>query len=159
MKKKRPSPLSIDPYALDRELQRQATLMEKYAEQQAEARFEYDTARAALDLCKAKVELAIRSQPAKHGITKVTEATVSAAVLLNPDYQAALEHQIQTKYEYELASGIVSALDHKKRSLQGLVSLFGMDYFSNPNVTTGMTQEVESYNRKATVKKRRRTDS
>ena len=124
--------LEIDQNALDREWVRQPTLYFKYALKLAEAKKSVQESAAALDLARAEVSRNIRAVPQDFGLEKVTEKAVEAAILEADAYLVAQEDLNHAKHEVDVLVAVVNALEHKKRSLEGLVSLHGQNYFSSP---------------------------
>jgi len=139
--------ISINPDALDVEWTRQAQTFFKYAELTAKARDKMDRIKETLDVKDAQLGLKIRSNPAAHGLEKVTEASVQALLLIDKDRMLTSENLASAKYELEILIAAVRALDQKKAALENLVRLQGQNYFAGPeaprNIGKEWVKEVE----------------
>ena len=143
--------VEIDPNALDVEWLQQPELMRRYTRHCAKMERLKNTAKEALDVGKAEIEKAVRSDPDKYGLPKATEAAIQSAILLQPRYQELSEAHINARYEYEIAKGAVNAMDQKKSALENLVKLLGQSYFAGPKAPRNLVKELEE--------KRRRNDA
>ena len=135
--------IRIDETSLDVEWLEQPAKMLKYVKHAARMRMELDQAKESLDVVRAGLDKEIRTTPEKYGIEKVTEGAVSAAILLHPKYQNANGMYLETKYEYDIASGAVRAFEQRKDSLENLVRLHGQNYFAGPKIPRDLTWERE----------------
>ena len=135
--------LKIDVDALDVEWADQPGLMIKYTEISAEARMELDEAKENLGVVKATIDLAIRSNPEKFGIVKITESAIQSAITLNKDFSEANSRCLKAAYELEMAQGAVRAMDQRKQALEYLVKLHGLQYFAGPRVPRDLSKEYQ----------------
>lgn len=134
--------LDIDLMNLHKEWERQARLYHKYAVRSADAKSALDTAKSRLDVIEAELAMSIRRSPEKYGMAKATDNSVKECVPTRPEYQNAV-HEVNTaKYKVAILEAKVTALDHKKRALESLVSLFLSDYWSEPRAPKGAGQKV-----------------
>lgn len=135
--------VDIDPDSLDVEWLNHPRLMMRYCRKSAEAHREMDLAKECLDLARATLNQAIRTDPKAYGITaeKVTEASINAAILMHADYQAASTVFINSKFENDVAAAAVRAFDHRKSALENLVRLHGQAYFAGPSVPRNLHDE------------------
>lgn len=124
--------LQIDEFNLDQEWINQPRLYYKWAAKSADARQRSDEAKAELEVVKAELSLAIRSNPEKYGFAKVTEVVVAAAVLQQEECENALQNFHNARHDYDIAQVAVSALDQRCKALEKLVTLKMADYFSEP---------------------------
>lgn len=125
--------LRVDKYHLDEEWERQPRLYFQWARKAADARAAVAEAKAALEVAEAEVYRAVRAAPVHYGIDgRVTEDQIKAAVVLQPKYQRALKALNDAKHAVDILDAAVSALDHKKRSLEGEVQLFLASYYAAP---------------------------
>lgn len=147
--------LAIDEYNLEREWINQPQLYHRYAEKLAKARLRLDEASASLEVITAEEDKAIRMDPETYGIDKVTEGSVKSTVLLQENYQDAVEAVNKCKYDVAIMQAAVTALDHRKKALEKLVELFLADYFSSPKVKGGDREAMEEMT-KSTIRKRAR---
>lgn len=152
--------ISIDDSALDVEWLQQASLTIKYCQIEAQARKAVDDAKARLDVVQAELDLDIRSNPEKHGLTKVTESAIKNAILLTQEYKDAQEELHQAQYEMNMAQGATRAIYAKKDALENLVRLHGQQYFAGPSIPRDLSKEWEkksqqtNSNKKVKIKRR-----
>lgn len=133
--------ISIDESALDLEWLRQPDLMWKYCKYSALAKKSLDEAKERLDFVRAKLEMEIRKDPGSFGVDRVTESAISSAIISHPDYERAQRKLIEARYEAEIASGAIRALEHKKSALENLVRLYAASYFAGPSVPRDIVSE------------------
>lgn len=133
--------VSIDETALDVEWLQQANLMYKYARYHAETKKAMDEAKERLDFIKAKLEMDIRANPEDYGLSKVTESAIASTVLLQSEYQEASKKYIEAKYENDVATAAVRAIDQKKTALENLVKLLSVNYFAGPSAPRDLPLE------------------
>lgn len=124
----------IDEMALDVEWLRQPELMAKYARLAAEARRAYDLEKERRDVVRAQVRARLLSNPEAYGLSKTTEAAVEAAIVLDPEYQAASRAVIEAKYSVDMMAAAVQAMEGRKAALENLVRLYAASYFAGPSV-------------------------
>jgi len=156
---KRPgeSVVEIDENNLDREWTRQPSLYFRWARRAADARFKMDEAKAAVDVTRAEVDSEVRAEPEKFGIDgKVTEKMVEAAVMQHVRTVRVVKQLAQAKYEYEVLSALVGALDQRKSALENLVRLHLSSYYAEPRAPEGKREEVEEMQKDAAFRPRRR---
>lgn len=149
------SVFEIDENALDREWIAQPILFYQYAERLADARLELDEAKANFDLVGAECDYAVRSNPQVYDLDKVTERAVEKAVINQEEFQAAQRKVQKAKHKVDVLQAFVTALDHRKRALEKLVDLFGMNYYAKPEAGTAESKETMSRVRKKSVRSRR----
>lgn len=134
--------LTIDPLRLDREVIRQPQLYHQYATALADARLLLDMAASKLKVMEAELGAKIRKDPESYHVDKVTEASVAGCILMRPNYQAQQVVMQKARHKLDVLQAMVTALDHKKRSVTLMVDLHGMNYFADPKVTaTPATRE------------------
>ncbi len=122
--------LIIDDMALDKEWLRQPSLYAKISSELAGARAELDRLKSTITLVEAKVEREVRANPAKYDILdKVTEKAVTAAVETHSKVITATKEYLEAKYECELLSGMLAAIDHRKEALKNLTQLYLANYY------------------------------
>ena len=140
----------IDEHNLDKECINLPGQYLKYAHQAINQKRTWDEAKARLEVTQAEVSQLIRNNPEKYGLEKVTESGISSAVLIHKRYQEAQAELIAARHAQEMSQAVVSALEHKKRSLTLLVDLHGMGYFSNPKVSQKGKEAVEEMMKRKT---------
>jgi hypothetical protein len=137
----------IDESALDTEWLMQPTLMVRYCSHSAACKQEVDAAKEQLEICKAKLDRQIRTNPEEYGLKKITEGAVSSAIVENAEHQECQQEYIEAKYEYERAVAAVRAIDQKKTALENLVRLHSASYFAGPSVPRDLSKEWEAKER------------
>jgi DNA polymerase II large subunit len=135
--------MRIDETALDVEWLDQPSLMMKYAQISASTRMELDKAKEKLELVRAELDKAVRSNPDRYSIDKITEAVVTAVIISHKDYQKASNTLIEAKYENDIAYGAVKAVDARKDALENLVRLHGQQYFAGPKMPRDLSFEAQ----------------
>jgi len=133
----------IDQQGLDVEWLRQPKLMMKYGQIAAKSKLEMDHAKEDLEVTKAQLDRDIRQFPDNYGLTKLTEGTILATILIQTEYKDAMETYLNLKYENDMAMAAVRAVDQKKTALENLVRLHGQQYFAGPSVPRDLTKEWE----------------
>jgi hypothetical protein len=136
--------LKIEETALDVECLNQPRLMMKYSEEYASVQAEMADAKEELDVFEAKADAAIRNDPEKYGITKITEAAVKAAILLDEDCAEKRKELRRLKEKVDLISGAVRSVDARKKMLELLVQLYGQQYFAGPKIPRDIHKEARA---------------
>jgi len=126
--------MRIDDQMLDVEWLEQPEKMFKYCKLAAEARRDLDAAKEKVDIVKADLDKQIRSTPAVFGIEKITETAIQNVILTRTEYIKANNSFMQLKYEVDMASSAVRAMEQRKEALENLVRLHGQSYFAGPRV-------------------------
>jgi hypothetical protein len=137
------SDIRLDETALDVEWHGQASLMMKYGRHAADCRMNLDLAKERLDFVRAEIDKEIRQNPKQYQIEKITEATIQNIIITQTKYMEAEEKVIYAKYELDIASAAVRAIDARKDALENLVRLHGQQYFAGPRIPRDLHLEVE----------------
>ena len=133
--------IRIDPTALDVEWLEQPELMRKYAKHVTEMEKLRDEAKERLEVGKAQIEMAIRNEPERFGLKKVTEGGIQSTILLQDEYKRLVQDYNDAKYEYGVAVAAVRAIDQRKTALENLVKLLTTSYFAGPKAPRDLYQE------------------
>lgn len=136
--------LYIDDSALDVEVAGQSELMMKYCTISAEAQQVVDLAKEKLTLITSELDQAIRSDPQKFHIEKITDKVVENTIPLQESYKTASREYIDAKFELNVAKGAVDSCEQRKGSLEQLIKLFIANYFAGPKVPRNLTQERQA---------------
>lgn len=134
----------IDESMLDVEWLDQPRMMMKYTQYAAEARKRLDEAKEAMDVKYAELDRDIRDNPSDFELEKITETIVQETIKRQEDYKEAVQEWIDAKYEWEMATAAVRAMDQRKVALENLVRLHGMSYFAGPSAPRDLTEEREN---------------
>lgn len=138
-------PHDINPDALDWEWMRQGKLTRRACRDEADARHDHAQAKARLDLAEAQIKFEIRSNPTAYGLSeKPTVGDITAAMTIEPKYQAALAEVNESKRDLDYLSGDVTALVDKRKGLERMVELISIDYHTDrePRAHTPAAREV-----------------
>lgn len=150
--------VELDLYKLDHEAQRQPKLVKREGDRLSELRFDLAEKKAALDLEKASLELAIRGNPSAYSLDKVTEATIAATIVVQPEYQKAVRRFNRAKKQVDDQEATVNALEHKKRMIEKAVDLFLAGYFSEPKLRGAGREMAEEAGKRTARKPAKRKD-
>ena len=123
--------LEIDQYQLELEWLAIAKQIMTYSEAFAQAIYDRNRAKEALDVTKADLDSGIR-QAAAAASEKITEAVVSNRMQMKPTHIEALQNLHKADYVVDLLRGAIAAFQAKKSALENLVRLFGMKYYAEP---------------------------
>jgi hypothetical protein len=138
--------LEIDQYALEEGWLKQAVLYAKWAEEAVNANYEVDKLRESLDLKRAELDGKIRNDPAIYGIAKITESAISAAILMNAEYQEANNKVLEASRNAKILAVARDSFEHKKKALEKLTDLFLSNYWADkmPEKKIEKAAEVKS---------------
>lgn len=134
----------VDETALQEEWVKQPRRYFRYARKLADAQLDQAEAKNRLNVTEAEAELEIRSDPARFGFKdKPTEAGVKARLVLHKKVQAAEKEVLEATHRVRVAEAAKEAMDHKKKALENLVTLWTQNYFSAPKDPGGAMDEAE----------------
>lgn len=125
--------LDIDIHNLEKECANQPKQCEYFGRALADAQKRHDDIKAELAVLAAQIDRDAREDPAGFGIGKVTEGTIAAAVLLAPRHQTKVKELNEAKHAIAILNASVEALVDRKKSLAGIIELYGQEYFSIPS--------------------------
>jgi len=145
--------VGINELALDRECIKQPQTYLRYSFLAAEKKRDVDEAKAELDVTAAELMRAMRKDPKKYGMEKVTESALKEQVITLPEYRESHGILLKKQHAYSMAQAVVGALDQKKRSLTLLVELHGKAYFADVKVTADGNEAVKKTTRSRSVRK------
>lgn len=140
--------LSIDEDRLDYELQRQARLYGEWSKKLAEARYHMDRMKAKYDLVWAESALEIRNNPKHFGIERLTEGLIADNLTTMPGIVKAQRTLHKAKLQVDLCEGVVRGLDHKRSSIQSLVTLVVNNLHSTPAIRSEVRGNYEQAQKK-----------
>jgi len=140
--------IEIDEHRLDAEWLKQPSLILQYSEDQALAKKRLERARQRVDRVKAETFKDICKTPSKYGLTKTTVDAMRSAVDLQPEVKAANDAVAEAVYQAERYRGVLSALDHKKKALENLVTLYLRNYYSDSDHSDMSPEDKRLANRR-----------
>ena len=143
----------IDEDALDLECLEQATLMIKYSTKLADLKKERDLKKEEMDLVKAELDKEIRGNPESFDIVKITETVVTNTIIAQEKYKDIMKKYLTAKYEVDVATGVVSAVEQRKSMIEALIKLHGQQYFAGPNIPRNIEEERKLKQEKGNKKK------
>lgn len=146
---------SIDENQLEKEWVTQPEMFHDVALALAEAKDVYAKAKARIDVVKAEVDLEFQRDPEAFGFAKVTVALAKTVVDSDVRVVKTIREAIDAKHEVDVLDAAVFAMDHRKKALESLVSLWLADYFSTPRADKASTQKLDD-KRKREVRSRGR---
>lgn len=129
---KEPDFYQLDQNELDKEWIQQPELYFRHASELAEARREFEKAKAEKELVIAELDKEIRENPQQFGFEKMTEKLVESTIIRQKRYQTATHSYLKAKHEMDVAQVAVDTLEHRKKALEKLVDLWQGSYFSKP---------------------------
>lgn len=124
--------LKLDKYNLDTEWVNHSDYVYMFLDEQAEARIKMDAMKDNIEVVKAELDKAIRNNPKKFNLDKLTEVLINNTIILQEDYGKALKDYLDAKGEYYDAVNISTAMEHRKAALENLVVLHGRGYWADP---------------------------
>lgn len=135
--------LQIDSDDLLAEWLKQPDLMGEYTRELADAKRHHNRAKAKFKLVCAELNLDIRKSPDTYGLAKITEDGITNAMIREDEYQESQTNVIEAEYRVDLLDGLVKSLLDKRKALEASVSLFGMDYFSEPRASKEVKEAMD----------------
>lgn len=124
---------SIDRDNLDADCVLYPEQVAEYAEQLPDAKAQLDRAESNLKLVAAEMDAKIREKPGKYGLDKVTEAAIKIMIPGTEEYLEAEDAVREAKHHLDTLQVALEVLRAKKASLEFLVQLHSMAYFSTPD--------------------------
>jgi hypothetical protein len=133
----------LDPFKLDKHFLEQPKLVMTWGIRLADAKDAQDRARAALDLARAEAQAEISAEPEKFDISKPTVDAIKMAVERHEEVQLAQTRLQKRQHDVNVIQALMVALEHRKRAIEGLITLHGQSYFASPSVSP---DQRERYN-------------
>lgn len=109
--------LETDVDELQREFKRMAPLLHGWSEVKAQSEEAYEIAKAEYEELRSQTYLDLRSREGK-----ITEATLSASIDVDPAVKKSLRHMLEMKKDFETLKGFVEGLRAKKDCLVNLAA-------------------------------------
>ena len=155
----------LDQAAID-----QPSLFAEWGERWAEATMNRDRLKERLATVKAEADEAIRSNPKAYGWVAdkaPTEAWVASQIVIHKQVLKVSEELLAAQYDVNMASVGKESMDHRRKALEILTTLYANSYFvaksrTNPEYVEEMTkkgaaEQVESLDKNERMGKRRRS--
>lgn len=147
--------VKIDELALDKECINLPTQYLRAAFTAANTRNEVAALSDKHDRLEAALMNKVRNNPDDYDLDKVTEAGIRAAVQTLAEYNESLKVLREVKYQLEMQTALVAALDYKKRSLSLLVDLHMKSYHADVRVSAEQREAVNQQTQEAVRTKTR----
>lgn len=147
---KETKPWEVDPHALDREWLKQARLSRDTGTDEADCKHALNKASARLKLKAAQLRADIRRNPESYGFgaKKPSIDEVDDAMTSHEAYQTAVAEEIEAQLAFDRAKAITVAVSHDRRkTLENLVELLRLDYFSEKDHDTSVGRAREGVDR------------
>lgn len=141
MKAKKKSFLSIDLDNIEEDWLAQPKLLREHAKALALSKKELEYAKVELEVYEAEMSKKIRNDPESYGIKTKTEKAIDAVITTRKKRIRLSHHIIECKYRMDMHQSAVNALDSKKKALENLVDLIGLEWIAQPRVR-GRGKEV-----------------
>lgn len=123
----------IDKNQLDIEWEKQSSLFFKYAEEHTNALAKRDRLKNELEVVKAEVFADIKKNWKEYEFTKKpTDGEARNEVEINIDVQEINAELIEANKEVNILASAKAALEHKKKALESLTSLWIQGWFADP---------------------------
>lgn len=148
----------LDKHNLDEEWTNQPALYWKSAENLAHARAAYERAKTETKVVEAELDKEIRTNPAAHGLEKITEPAIKNTINLNPKYRKAVDDEILKMHIKDLYEAEIYTLDNRKKALENLVQLHLANYYSSPKLPNKEGEVMKRAERDHGFRTKRRTD-
>lgn len=132
---------AIDKNNLDDGWVKQADLYDEYSTNTAKAFETYLTLKNIYKVKRAEKEMKVRRGTIDIGC-KITEGAISSFLDSDPGLSELDSQIIKAKYEYDLYSSAVDALEHKKRSLENLTKLHLNNYYFEDDFTKKVREKM-----------------
>ena len=139
--------LEIDLYHLDEAWMELPKLTEEWNKKTVEADIAAMNAKNELDEAKAKLDQQIRENPENFGLSKLTEASLSSAISIDPTIKAKLTEYYDFLFEHRRTKSYCNSIATKEKALQGLTKLYEAGYFASKPIcamASTITQEKET---------------
>jgi len=155
--------IKINRNELDLEWLRQPELIGKYSRELAQAQLELDKLDERISVITAEKELEIRTNPEKFGLEKITEGALKTILQMDKELIGMRNAISEKKFEVNILSGALKALDNKKKALENIVTLHGQQYFASPSSPLDINREsIKEHKKESAMEKikeriRRRT--
>lgn len=146
----------IDSNRLDQEWLSQPRRYFQEAKALADARAEWERAKATRDVVAAEIDRDIRSDPTAFGLEKITEAVVERTTLLQSRHKSAIESVIDAKHKTDIRQAVVDALDQKKSALENAVKLQLANYYSEPKAPEEAKEKIKKMERDSVYNRRKK---
>lgn len=150
-------PFQIDPRDLGSEWIRQPRLMRAAGRREADARHDHAQAKARVGVVAARLRLKIRQDPGSYGLReKPTVDEIESCLELQKEYRNAVDEMNESKKDLDYAETDTVAFIDRRKALENLVELLGLEYRSEKEPSTRSASGREEAERRVRDAVRRR---
>lgn len=127
----------VDLSRLEEDFLAQPRLMDRATKGSADAKKDLAELKAEMEVVEAECKRRIRKNPGKYGIvgSRPTKDMIDEALVLHPKYQEINVRVIEAQHKVDVFGGLINTLEHRKRTIEGLITLHGQGYWSKPRVS------------------------
>lgn len=125
--------IKLDITTLDKNALEQPSLYDEWSSKWANAVNQRDYLKESLSMARAEADDEIRSNPKKFGWDaekSPTEAWIANQIILHEKVIKATEELLEAQYEVNVFAAAKETLDHRRKALEILTTLFQNGYFS-----------------------------
>ena len=155
--------LRIDEGQLDMEWLTFAAVHQEICENHAAKKLKYESEAAELDYLEARLHVEAQNNPQRFNMKKTTDIARKQMVEIQPEIRKQKERVRLANHELKEWDHMLTCAGAKRKALENLVTLYTMNYFSEPSsrkvAPVMKTVKGSMGERKATVKKIRRRRS
>ncbi len=135
--------LEIDPYNLRTDCAHQPALYAIASQMAADFRDFSKRQKLLLEKTMAELALAIRSDPKKYDVPKITDSSVSAAIACDLEVIKIKEELLRLEKGSEKASAIANAYEIRRSMLRAEVELFSSEMMSGDTASGQVNQTLK----------------
>lgn len=133
----------IDLTMLDAEWIRHPKMFFEYSVKVTKSARKVAEAKAELSLVESELASRMRKNPKKYGFgPKATEAAIKSKIPSRKKWKKYFDLLNDSIENHGILQDVVTALDHRRRGLERLVSLHGQNYFSEPRPLDERSKEI-----------------
>lgn len=134
---------AIDPDNLDVALVELPNLLFKYSELSTEAEKKVEEAEENVKTTRSRLIKYANENPKELEGGKATGQAVEAYYRTESEYIEAKQEEIDARYEASMIKNAIYAIYAKRNSLEHLIKLLGMEYFSGPTSPMDLSDKVD----------------
>jgi hypothetical protein len=149
--------LKVNQYDLTKELVEHPQKFYSWAKEYVLAQQETQRVKAKLELLQDELSLKMRQDPKRFDLPeKPTEATIKSAINAHKEVKKITEKYMERLGVEKILSKAERAFEHRKKALEGLVSLQLQNYHSEPKVKQEAQQNIERKNILKQIRRKKR---
>ncbi len=123
--------------------QNSADIFMDYSDESAKVTMRLDKLRERMSIREADLDMWIRTDPDKYGISKITDSAIKAQVIADNDCQQYRDEIIELTYESNILKGAVKSHEKRSKSMEWITQLWIKNYFAvrGPHLDKDMLQK------------------